>query len=122
MTVNEESLKNLRPFPPGVSGNPDGKQTGTKNFTTLVREALKKLATVKDEKTGETREESYEALLIKRVLNKAIEKGDTRMIEILWNYLDGKPRGNIDLGFDKDSLDELTTFFRGMAQGDKKST
>lgn len=117
MTFNPESLKNLKPFPPGVSGNPDGKAPGTKNFTSLVRDALQKLATDKD---GKPLEDTYEALLIKRVLKKAIQDGDTKMIEILWNYLDGKPRGNIDLGFDKKSLGELTSFFRGMANPDEE--
>lgn len=104
---------NLTPFPPGVSGNPAGKPKGTKNFTTLVREALAKLATDKD---GKPMNESYEALLIKRILNKAISEGNPRMIELLWNYLDGKPPQKLDLGVDKESLADLTDFFRAMGQ------
>lgn len=111
--ANSENLR--EPWKPGESGNPQGKQRGTKNFTTLVREALKKIAEYKDE-DGNPMKDTYENLLIRRVLNKAIQKGDVRMIEILWNYLDGKPRGSIDLGVDKESLGELTEFFRAMAE------
>ena len=110
------NMSGLTPWKPGESGNPAGKPTGTRNFTTLVREALKKLAVDKD---GKELPESYEALLIKRVLNKAISQGDTRMIEILWNYLDGKPMQKFEHGVDKESLADLTTFFRGAANPTK---
>lgn len=121
MAVNPESLKNLKPFPPGVSGNPDGKAPGTKNFTSLVREMLEEIAQGKDEH-GKPLAQTYKVLLAKRILKKAIEQGDTKMIELVWNYLDGKPRGNIDLGFDKKSLGELTDFFRGMATPDEEQS
>lgn len=113
--VHENSLKNLKPFKPGESGNPEGKEPGTKNFTTLVREALDQIAEGKDDK-GQPFSATYKQLLIKRILNKAISQGDTRMIELVWNYLDGKPKGNIDLGFNKESLGSLTEFFKEMAK------
>lgn len=106
------------PWKPGESGNPSGREEGSKNFTTLVREMLDEIAEGKD-KDGKPLTQTYKVLLAKRILKKAIEQGDTRMIELVWNYLDGKPRGNIDLGFDKKSLGELTSFFRGMANGEE---
>lgn len=36
--------ENLKPFPPGVSGNPEGKKKGTRNRSTIVREALEAVA------------------------------------------------------------------------------
>lgn len=119
MSVNENSLKNLKPFKPGESGNPNGREVGSKNFTSLVRDMLDEIAQGKDE-NGKPLEATYKTLLAKRILKKAIEGGDVRMIEIVWNYLDGKPRGNIDLGFDKKSLGELTEFFKEMANPPKK--
>jgi hypothetical protein len=31
---------NLKPWPPGVSGNPAGRKLGSKNISTIVRELL----------------------------------------------------------------------------------
>lgn len=101
----------LNKWQPGESGNPDGRPKGSKNFTTLVRDALEEITNYKDEQ-GQIKTDTYKRLLIKRILNKAIDKGDTRMIELIWNYFDGKPRGSLDVGVDKESLGELTAFFR----------
>lgn len=84
-------------FKKGQSGNPAGKPPGTLSFTSKVRAALEKIAMTKD---GE--DVSYEQLLVKRVLNKAIEQGDGRMIELIWGYLDGKPSQQV--GFDEGTL------------------
>lgn len=72
-----------------VKGNPGGgRPKGSKSFTTLVKEALKNVA---DEK-GTT----LERKLVQTILNKAIEEGDNKMIELIWNYLDGKPTQKIE--------------------------
>lgn len=68
-------------------GNP-GRPPGAKNFTTKVREALEKIA--------EGRDFTYEELLIKTVLKKAIVDQDPRMIKLMWNYLDGMPVQKIE--------------------------
>ena len=83
-------------FPPGVSGNPDGKPPGTKSFTTKVREALTVLSKTKGE-DGEPM--SYEAALIKTVLKMAIVDERSEIVKLIWNYLDGmpvQPLGNPD--------------------------
>jgi len=82
------NIASLKPFKKGDPRiNRKGRPEGCKSLTTLVREALAKIATSKD---GE--DISYEKLLVKRILNKAIEHGDNRMIELVWSYMDGKPR------------------------------
>ncbi len=83
-------------FPPGVSGNPDGKPVGTKSFTTKVRDALSVLSKAKGE---DGQPMSYEAALIKTVLKMAIVDERSEIVKLIWNYLDGmpvQPLGNPD--------------------------
>lgn len=94
-------------FPKGVSGHP-GKTPGTKHLTTKVREAL--------EKISEDKGETYEVLLVKKVLHKAIVEGDGKMITLIWNYLDGTPRQSLDIsgavasiGLDEKKYKDLIT-------------
>jgi hypothetical protein len=81
-------------FVPGVSGNPKGKEKGTRNFTTKVKEALETIAEGKDY--------TYEEAFIKSILKKAIVDGDSSTQKLIWNYLDGMPSQSVDL---KGSLD-----------------
>lgn len=73
-----------------VSGtaNPNGRPKGAKNFTTKVKEALDKLS----EDGLMTNEEA----LVKKILTKAIKQGDNKMIELIWNYYDGKPNQRVE--------------------------
>ena len=87
--VNEKSKKNLKPpFKPGESGNPAGKVPGTLSLKRLLREALEKI--YKDKSTAAD-------LLIKRLLEKSIVRGDGKMIELVFNYIDGKPKEQVDM-------------------------
>lgn len=72
-----------------ASLNPAGKPKGTRHLTTLLEEALKKLA--------EGSKETYEAMLVKRVLLNAIKKGDMKAIEHIWDRIEGKAPQNIDV-------------------------
>ena len=70
-------------FKDGISGNPNGKPRGVKNFTTKVREALESVAEGKDY--------TYEAAFIKAILKKSIVDQDVSMMRTVWEQLDGKP-------------------------------
>ena len=75
-------------FVKGQSGNPAGRPEGTKNFTTKVKEALEKIAEGKDY--------TYEEAFIKSILKKAIVDGDTGTQRLVWNYLDGMPKQQVE--------------------------
>jgi hypothetical protein len=49
----DKRLDNLIPFEPGQSGNPNGRPLGQKNYSTLYREALIKLAKLNDKEPEE---------------------------------------------------------------------
>jgi hypothetical protein len=69
-------------FPKGKSGNPKGRPKG-KSLTNQLREALREI----EANTGE----QYDVLLVKRLLDKAISKGDMKAIQMIWERLEGKP-------------------------------
>lgn len=79
-------------FQPGESGNPAGRPVGAKNFTTKVREALEKIADGKDY--------TYEEAFIKSLMKKAIVDGDASTQRLIWNYLDGLPKQEVQLSGD----------------------
>lgn len=78
----------LKPFKKGKDPrrNITGANRGSKWLTTLLDEALRKMA--------EGHKESYDALLIKRVLRSAIVDGDMRAVEHIWDRIEGKPKSN----------------------------
>lgn len=77
-------------FPKGVSGNPAGKPEGTFSLITLLKQELQKCPEGQDKKT-------YADLIVKRMLKEAIEKGDQQQIRLIWNYIEGMPRQNLDI-------------------------
>lgn len=69
-----------------------GRPPGSKNLTTLFREALRnKEYTLKDEATGQTLKIKAENALVEKALENAIKKGDRESIRMIWEMLDGKP-------------------------------
>ena len=67
--------------------NLEGKKSGTQHFSTLVRNALSRVAKLKQ---GNPEQLTHAQVLADSVLARAIQ-GDNKMTELLWAYMDGKP-------------------------------
>jgi len=88
-----------------------GKQKGTKHFTTIVEEALRKIATTEK---GEKIE--IEKALAEKVVRMALE-GNEQMIKMIWNYKDGMPSQKISIT----NVDDLRReYFEKLDEIDKR--
>lgn len=75
------SLKNLIPFEPGESGNPDGRPPGV-SLTATVRRIL-------EERPNGTDEKTYLEHISKRAVLNAMA-GKEKTLEMIWERVDGK--------------------------------
>lgn len=104
-TKNTENTEKIRKEPPegkeydshgrlvfkkGYSGNPDGKPEGAFSLLAILKAELQKCPEGQDKKT-------YAHLIVKRMLKEAIEKGDQQQIKLIWNYIEGMPKQNLEL-------------------------
>lgn len=80
-------------FMPGVSGNPAGRPPGSVSITELIKKKLTEEVTLKDGKS----KKQFVMLLLDRILDKAINQGDEKTIKLIWNYVDGLPKGSFDV-------------------------
>ena len=87
--------KRGRPFVKGQIANPAGRPKGALSMTTLLKEAIIKIAKDKDGKDFPNKD-SYAHLLVKKVLQKALN-GDAKSIDLIWAYIDGRPAQSIHL-------------------------
>jgi hypothetical protein len=74
-----------RPFPKGVSGNPNGRPKGVSIVDAIKREL---------ENKPEGSDRTYLELLIQRIFKSAIQDGDVHMIKDIINRTDGMPQGS----------------------------
>lgn len=84
----QEKRDELGRFVPGVSGNPAGKPKGIKHMTTILDEAIRKVA----EGTGNT----YDKEIVKALMEKA-RTGDTKAIDMIFDRLEGKPKQSMEI-------------------------
>lgn len=102
-----KGIKNLKPFREGESGNPNGRPKGQKNYSTLYREALIKLAELNDSTPDE-----LELDIIKKGLTSA-RKGDYRFYKDVLDRLHGQPTkklefdGNVNINGAKELASSL---------------
>ena len=111
----DKRLKNLRP--PWKKGeptaNPNGRPLGQKNYATLYREALIKLATLND-----TTPDELELEFISRGIMKG-HKGDFKFYKDVLDRLLGTPVHNIDATTKGESLNSLGALFDEAAKHDE---
>lgn len=108
-------------FKKGESGNKNGRPKGTKNFTTIVREALQVLSGVSEGTGKDKRELTMEELLAKKIVADAIKTGDTALRRLIWNYLDGMPLQKTDLTSGGDKFEGIGTIIINTPNGKKNS-
>ncbi len=75
-------------FQKGQSGNPAGKPKGARHFSTLIREAITRVA--EDTGTSDDKE------IVKALVEKA-KKGDLKAIDTVLDRVDGKAEQTINL-------------------------
>lgn len=83
---------NLIPCKPGHTNNRNGRPKGQRNYATIYREALIKLA-----ESQEKTPEEIEEILVQSGLKNAL-KGDYRFYQDIHDRLHGKPKQGIELG------------------------
>lgn len=94
------------PNPTGKGGFGDNPENINRNgrpkglsITEMVREALEEV----EEKTGK----QWKDLIIRRILLKATNDGDTQMLKAIWAYIDGMPRQSTDITSGGETLTAL---------------
>ena len=92
---------NLIPCKPGETANPNGRPKGQRNYATIYKEALRKIAESQDMTPEQIEEKINEVGLLKAM------KGDYAFYRDLQDRLHGKPENkNINLNLNKD-MDKL---------------
>lgn len=80
--------------------NTEGRPAGSRNLSTMLAEALKQ----RSKRTDGTMGKTWEELLLERIIDKAVSKGDPRMIELIYDRLEGKAPQTIDVTTNGESL------------------
>lgn len=81
-------------FKPGQSGNPKGRPRGSKNFDTLFKKAIRKIA---KEKKLPVKDPEVE--MVVRAVIEALE-GNYSFFKDLMDRRYGTPKGSVDINFD----------------------
>lgn len=80
------NLNTLKPFQSGFDSrrNTKGRPKGVRNMKTILSQKLMQYVGEGKNKT------QLQDVLINRIIDKAL-KGDRKMIQLIWEYMDGKP-------------------------------
>lgn len=103
MPITKKKAKkedNLRPCKPGETHNPNGRKKGQKNYRTLYREALIKIATAKN-----MTQDELEVILHESGLLRAL-KGNYPFYRDVMDRLHGKPPQTLGGYDDKGNIKE----------------
>ena len=78
---------------PGSTTNPDGRPKGSLSITALIKAEL--IKEMPNQKEGEKK--TFVEALIRKLLHKAIIDGDHKTQKMIWNYIEGLPKGSLDI-------------------------
>jgi hypothetical protein len=82
-------VPNSKPFPKGVSGNPNGRPKGLRNRSTIVREWLEATESMKNPITGQSEKLAQYDIITLALIQKA-RKGDVQAFKELMDSSFGK--------------------------------
>ncbi len=82
-------VPNSKPFPKGVSGNPNGRPKGLRNRSTIVREWLETTESMKNPITGQSEKLTQYDIITLALIQKA-RKGDVQAFKELMDSSFGK--------------------------------
>lgn len=94
-------------FAIGSSGGP-GRPPGSLSITSMIKRKLQEIP------LGQTR--TYAESMVLDILELAVVKKDPATIRTIWQYIDGNPKQKLEVGGDKESIAELTEFFKMVAE------
>lgn len=138
MSDTPETPQNNTPVPPAVppaqpdnngdnrnpdgtfaKGNPGGPGRPPVSITAEIKRVL--LETYNDPDMPLQEKKTHLAHVIRVIMKNAIQKEDQKTLKDIWSYIDGLPKGSLDLGVDREGLAELTAFMKTMANPDKQN-
>lgn len=97
-------------LPGGPSLNPAGRPKGSFSLVEMIRKKLEEVDPLDVDKR------TYAQILVAKIIEQGAKSTDTTSQKLIMNYLEGLPKATLNIGGDKDSLEALTEFFRGMAK------
>lgn len=77
---------------PGNTANPNGKPPGALSITAIIKQKLQEEGLTK---AGDKKR--FIDAFIESILDNAISKQDHHSQKMIWNYIDGMPKGSLDL-------------------------
>lgn len=96
MANKSPNLDNLKPFKPGESGNPKGREQGTKNRSTIARKWLEVEIKAKNPLTGLEEMLSQEDLITLAQIKAALQSESTAY-KVLMDSRYGAPKQDVDI-------------------------
>lgn len=100
-------------FATGTAPGP-GRPKGSFSLVEMIRRKLEEI----DPKDENKR--TYAEILVAKIIEQGAKSSDTTTQKLIMNYLEGLPKGTLNIGGDKDSLEVLTEFFRSVAKPENK--
>ncbi len=94
-------------FQPGTAPGP-GRPKGSVSLLSMLKKRLEETP------VGNTR--SYAEMIVEAILHDAVVKRDPKMIKLIVNYVDGMPKQQGDVDINREGIEELTAFFRKIAE------